>query len=827
MVTNKLWVRATLCLALLLWPAQGQTTPELARVLEPVLFDALKRRDATLARAFPAAVTASGGLRVLVRVKPGVAPSALVGPFETGRAAGPVVPVRVAPHRLAELARHPAVWTVEPCAQLRTHLDRSMPDTGALAVHRQLGLDGAGVVLGIIDTGLDFRHRDFQTVNGATRLASLLDYAHPPLKPQASGAPGVRVYSRQELDTQLLLDRALGQLAPNLVLHRDRVGHGTHVAGIAAGTGAAAASTFTAFRFKGVAPGATLIGVQASGSNGSTFHDADVIEGIGHVFQQAKKLGLPAVVNLSIGTQLGPHDGTSNLATAISAFTGADKPGQVVVVSAGNDGGQDIHAVGFPRTDGSSRVVLEIPQYKPTSARELVHLEVWYDGGDLALELTSPSGRSVGPVATGASKELSTADGAVKIINAPGGAYRPNGRYKAAVLVEERGETPVASGQWRLGLTGDALRFDVWLANPAIQGEQGRPRLKGPVEISGTISSPGDGRGVISVAAYSTRGSWNSVMGGLRVSAVQQGQHAFFSSTGPTTDGRLVPDVAAPGEFVISALSMHAYPTSAVSNFFVPSLPNALWHEDQVRGVLRGTSQAAPHVTGAVALLLQRDPRLTIAQVRELLRAGARADAATGQGHGWSPRWGFGKLDIARSLAVLDRKSPGALDPTTSGVGLSRDLLPPGSGLRATVTITPRDSAGLPLGPGRRVQLRATAGQLTQPVHVAHGRYQATLSPGRARLGQRARLTALVDGVELSRHPVVHFTTHRQRVGLPWSARGGGCSVAHGAPHAWLWLVLLLALMRARKTSRVRGGSAITGASSTGTGAALPPERSR
>ncbi len=764
------------------------------RVLEPLLWDASQNGARTLRRAHPAAALSGGLLRVLVRLKPGVSPAVLSG-FDAERAAGTVVPVRVAPDRLQRLASTPGVLVVEACRTLHAHLDRSLPETGALSVYRNHGLNGAGVIVGIIDTGLDFRHEDFQTAGGRTRVAYLLDFSKEAKDPKAKWSFGARAFSRTEIDTQLIMDRTMSQQEQGLVTHRDLAGHGTHVAGIAAGSGAAAAPGFTAFRYKGVAPGATLIGVQASENNSANFHDADVIHGIQFVFERAEALGMPAVVNLSIGTQLGPHDGTSGLAMAISSFTGDHKPGRVVVVSAGNDGGQDIHAVGFPRIDGASRVTLQVPHYAPSPARELAHLEVWYSGGQLSVEITSPGGRTIGPVPTGQLKEVLTDEGMVKVLNAPGGAYPSNGRYKAAVIVEERGKTSVAPGGWSLGLAGSARRYDVYLANPAILGPSGRPGLRGGVETASTLASPGDARGVISVGAYSTRGMWKSMAGKVAVTSVQQGQHAYFSSTGPTLDGRFLPDVSAPGEFIISALSRHANPLSPASSFHVADYPGALWHEDNVRGLLRGTSQAAPHVAGVAALLLQRDPRLTVDQVRELLRVGARTDATVGAGRAWSNRWGFGKVDAARSLAVLDGEAAGAVDPARSEVATNRDLLPPGSDLTARVTVIPRDAAGRPLGAKARVQLTTTAGYLFPPRHVARGRFEAVLTPEGAPVGATARITARVNGVQLHHQPLVHLSTRRAMVGQSLRAHGGGCDMGGGA-ESWLAVLLMLAALR-------------------------------
>src|SRR5205807_4383686 len=120
----------------------------------------------------------------------------------------------------------------------------------------------------------------------------------------------------------------------------------------------------------------------------------------------------------------------------------------------------------------------------------------------------------------------------------------------------------------------------------------------------------------------------------------------------PTADGRFKPDLAAPGEFITSTLSQDALPTEPGSAFFTAL--KTLWADDGVHGLLRGTSMAAPHVTGAVALLLQKRPDLDAPRMAELLRASARTDELfTGLGDAWNPKWGFGKLAVDVAARVL------------------------------------------------------------------------------------------------------------------------------------------------------------------------------
>lgn len=770
-------MRAGLLAVLLLCGESAGADP-----LEPLLARAAHGDLLTLRRAHPAASRSDGRLCLLARLAPGRRVN--LDGFQHGARAGHVVPLLVAPDRLRELGRVDGVQLVEACRALYPGLDRSVPDTGAITAREQWGLDGRGVVVGIVDSGLDFRHADFLDGHGRTRLLYLMDFSLPEVTVQGVQTHGARVFTAAEIDRQLALDRALGARAPRLVPHRDSYGHGTHVAGIAAGSGAAASPGYPRFRYTGVAPAASLIAVKATRGEGDVFSDADVVRGIQFVFERAAALGLPAVVNISLGTQLGPHDGTSNLASAISALAGEHTPGRAIVCAAGNDGGRDLHAAGFPAQDGATDVVLEIPPYQPSAGRDLVHLEVWYPAGGLSLELTTPTGRALGPVPTGGQLEELTPDGLVQLLNAPDGPYIPNGRYKAVVIVDERDQTTPRPGRWVLTPRGQTPRFDVWLVNPGPGA-----RLLGPVEPDMKIGSPGTARSVITVGAHSLRGSWDSVGGQMLVGSVQPGEHAFFSGTGPALDGRFLPDVSAPGEFVISALSRDAWPPNADSIFHTDEIPDALWYVDRTRALLRGTSQAAPHVTGAVALLLQHRPDLTTAQLRELLRAGARADAHTGWGQAWSPRWGFGKLDVARSLAVLDDVTPGALDPKTSGVAASHDLVPPGSGDPVLLTVIPRDHAGLPLGPGHTVLITASAGRVGPVRHVAFGRHEARFFP-EGQPGQVARIGVQVDGVPLQQVVSIFLVARREQIG----AVEQGCSMIPGSGSNGLlpWLALLL-----------------------------------
>jgi hypothetical protein len=190
------------------------------------------------------------------------------------------------------------------------------------------------------------------------------------------------------------------------------------------------------------------------------------------------------------------------------------------------------------------------------------------------------------------------------------------------------------------------------------------------------VSTPGSARNVITVGAYSTRTGWRSVDGFRYVitagDSVASGDLLLFSSPGPTRDGRIKPEITAPGR-VFSTLS---------SDLQLPGGALALVATDSAHIINEGTSMAAPHVTGAVALLLAQHPTLTPDEVRQILTSTARQDAFTARnyetgGTSGIPNgaWGYGKLDVAAAVGAvspLAGRGIAALNPNARGQHSSR-----------------------------------------------------------------------------------------------------------------------------------------------------------
>jgi Subtilase family len=319
------------------------------------------------------------------------APSAVFHPVRRVSIAAGSIPLS----RVAELATLDQVISVEGGRAMKPEIDDSVPEIGARIVHQGIGflpsIKGRGVVIGIIDSGLDFRHGTFQRADGRTRVIRLWDQTLPP------GTPGPRPatfdygieYRSEDLDA------ALGTLAPGEgadvveVRTTDRDGHGTHVAGIAAGNGSQPGNCHFAGHFVGVAPEADLVVVHLV----RRFHDnvldpSPLQHAFEYIFTHPLLLDRPVVVNYSQGDNLGPHDGTTALELTIDALV-LSRPGRVVVKSVGNEGIRAPRACPFrsshraasrvassppgPRAPRSSRT----PECRPTSARRWRSAPSW------------------------------------------------------------------------------------------------------------------------------------------------------------------------------------------------------------------------------------------------------------------------------------------------------------------------------------------------------------------------------------------------------------------------------------------------------------------
>lgn len=569
----------------------------------------------------------AGGL-TLETVRRGIE-ACLDAPVAAGlRSAGPaLLRGRFSLEEIARIEESPGVVRIEVARRARPMLDESREECGALTVQAPTGappyyhgFSGRYVVIGVIDTGADVTHEDFADAEGNTRIARAWDQTVATENP-----PGAFGYGREWNATEI--DQGLCTMT-------DTQGHGTHVLGTAGGGGGATGGGQPAWQYVGIAPEAILVVVKTS------FFTTDVLDAIDYVFALADAWGRRAVVNLSLGHQWGPHDGNESLESAVQSRCG---PGRIVVAAAGNQQQDGIHAELTLPSGAGGNVTFTIPAYAPQAGalNDAVYLDGYEpDGAGTQITLTTPHGHVVGPVGPGGSTTVATADGAVTIDRSPHPGPSDNLFIE---IIDQSAAAPPATGTWTLQVDNPAkegpktpITVDVWLPDYTIAGA--------PVFVSGRtdqklVASPAGADSVIAVGAYITKRCWTSTNGSTYCYQGNPpiGSLASFSSRGPRRDGALKPDLCAPGMGIGAALSAQSSPGVAVTL------------ADTRHVINQGTSMAAPHVAGVVALMLEARGALSVEQTLERLRSSARTDEhASGLPNA---AWGFGKVDAIGATA--------------------------------------------------------------------------------------------------------------------------------------------------------------------------------
>ncbi|HEY6209926.1 MAG TPA: S8 family serine peptidase, partial [Gemmatimonadales bacterium] len=594
--------------------------------------------------------------------------------------AGSLFGARVPLSGLRALVADSRVRYVKAARRVKPNNDLAMQDIRANLVRFQsngifTGATGSNVIVGTFDTGIDWSHPDFKHPDGTTRILYIWDVTTTGAPP---GNVGGQVFDHgNECSAALINVGACSE--------RDVAAHGSHVAGIAAGDG----SGGSPYKYTGVAPNADIIAVKG-GDAGFSFED--VVTGIEYIFKRADILGRPAVVNLSLGSDFGAHDGTEPEEQAIDSLVG---PGHIVVIAAGNSGSNPtavtgnspisyLHATRTLITGDTAQLGVTVPAYTAASGslNDYMVFTMWYDARDsLTITVRRPDGTTFARNTGDSAADDEASGGHIYIDNASEGAAPQNGDRQAEIEMYDNDPThPPALGMWvitiRLDRLGGSGRFDVWeyAASSTLAGSQ----ISGGGDNAYVVNAPGNAARAITVAAHVNRVSWTAQAGNYQyVVREQVGDLATFSSSGPTRPvrdslpSRQKPDLSAPGKGVFSVYS------SASS----PSAPGALLATDGVHVLFSGTSMSSPMVTGSVALLLERKPDLTPEQVRAILNGSARQDGFTGVSYAGfgggvpNPSWGFGKLDVQAALALVPLNLTATKGPRGDSLG-GRFVLP-------------------------------------------------------------------------------------------------------------------------------------------------------
>ena len=585
-------------------------------------------------------------------------PVSLPGFRIVGGAAGSVAAGIVDLEYLPQIASSSSVRYIRSTRRYYPNDDPGVLSVRSPRVRTRQGLTGKGVLLGIIDSGIDWDHPDFLDSLGNTRIEAILDLSETvdSLKPGELGVAGpyggIAVYRD-------MIDAALD--GNGTIRQKDFMGHGTHVAGTAA---ASPSSDDTLNSLGGVAPGVSIVAVKATSTPAdSSFDDYNIFAGTAFLDSLAWHLDMPYVLNLSLGSTIGSHDGNDALELNLDQFVRHPYKGRAIVVSAGNSRTDKTHAEGDFFSDST---VLELSLPNGAGRADYAYTQIWLSNINpgLSLKVYSPEGELRCRVADGDTLTRETDAGIVIAANAFGGIDQLSGDKLIEVLLADKGgtnldttsgNTQLTAGTWRLVMFSSTGSWDAYLAN-----NYGFDcKYVNHVTETGTVAIPGTGERLITVGAYTVRTGWESLSGGAGSNGINLGDYkpgelAFFSSVGPTRDGRMKPELTAPGQWVMGPLSGDAWPlTEKLSIFSSPYISNPLMFvaADSIHAVSRGTSFSSPHVAGVVALLLEANPNLSNTEIRYLLSSTASTDSQSVSAP--DNYWGYGRVNAMRAVAQL------------------------------------------------------------------------------------------------------------------------------------------------------------------------------
>ena len=509
--------------------------------------------------------------------------------------------------RIGQLAQLPEVEFIEKPKKLyfQTDVGRQVSCID-IVQDMPLSLRGKGTLIGIVDSGIDYENAEFRNEDGTTRIVSLWDQSVN-VRPPAGYLAGTE-YTREQIDAALATEDK--EVRRQMVKTSDVSGHGTAVAGIAAGNGRGSEGR----RFRGAAPEAELIIVKMGAPREGGFpRTTELMRGVDYIVRKAVELRRPVAINISFGNTYGSHDGTSLVERFLNDI--ADMWKNVICIGSGNEGASAGHVSGKVRRQISETVELAVQQREPA-----LSIQIWKSYVDeMGVSVISPSGRQAGPFYEflGAQRYI-LGDTELLIYY---GEPKPYSVKQEIYLSLLPGKQYIESGVWKIVLTPGRIvdgEYQMWLPTQTSLN-MGTAFLQ-PNSMS-TLTIPSTASLAVTVAAYDARTF----------------SYADFSGRGPAGmyegENVLKPDIAAPGVRVTAPVPGGGYQSFS------------------------GTSFAAPFVTGSAALLMEwgivrgNDPYLYGEKVKAYLRKGAKQLAGY-------ERWpnallGYGALCVRDSLPGL------------------------------------------------------------------------------------------------------------------------------------------------------------------------------
>ena len=509
--------------------------------------------------------------------------------------------VTVREDRLEALAGIEAVEYIEKPKRLFFQVENGRRVSCMTSVQiRPPKLYGTGVLVAIIDSGIDYANLDFRNADGTTRIYALWDQTIPGNPPE--GYVQGTEYTQEKINEALQQENRTERM--KIVPSEDRSGHGTAVAGIAAGNGRGSKGA----RYQGVASESGILVVKLGTPREEGFpRTTELMQAIDYVVKKAQRAGRPVAINISFGNTYGSHTGTSLLERFIADIANLWK--SVICIGMGNEGASAGHTAGILKENTEERIPLAV-QMKETA----INVQIWKSYHDIVdISLISPAGVQIGPIPEViGTQRFVVGDTEILLYYGEPSPFHVSQEIFIEFLPKDSYITP---GIWQFVLTPRKIvtgEYDLWLPSENVLNRGTAFRY--PTE-RGTLTIPSTSQRVISVGAYDS----------LTFA------YADFSGRGGL-EGESKPDLVAPGVDITAPTPSGIYQT------------------------FTGTSFATPFVSGAAALMMEwgivrgNDPYLYGEKVKAYLRRGARP--LPGFTEYPNPQVGYGALCLRDSLPL-------------------------------------------------------------------------------------------------------------------------------------------------------------------------------
>ena len=507
--------------------------------------------------------------------------------------------VTVREDRLEALAGIEAVEYIEKPKRLFFQVENGRRVSCMTSVQiRPPKLYGTGVLVAIIDSGIDYANLDFRNADGTTRIYALWDQTIPGNPPE--GYVQGTEYTQEKINEALQQENRTERM--KIVPSEDRSGHGTAVTGIAAGNGRGSKGA----RYQGVASESGILVVKLGTPREEGFpRTTELMQAIDYVVKKAQRAGRPVAINISFGNTYGAHTGTSLLERFIADIANLWK--SVICIGMGNEGASAGHTAGILKENTEERIPLAV-QMKETA----INVQIWKSYHDIVdISLISPAGVQIGPIPEViGTQRFVVGDTEILLYYGEPSPFHVSQEIFIEFLPKDSYITP---GIWQFVLTPRKIvtgEYDLWLPSENVLNRGTAFRY--PTE-RGTLTIPSTSQRVISVGAYDS----------LTFA------YADFSGRGGL-EGESKPDLVAPGVDITAPTPSGIYQT------------------------FTGTSFATPFVSGAAALMMEwgivrgNDPYLYGEKVKAYLRRGARP--LPGFTEYPNPQVGYGALCLRDSL---------------------------------------------------------------------------------------------------------------------------------------------------------------------------------